>query len=54
MKVGAAAGASPLAILAEYTAKFGVPVVGNRIFITCVTLTLGFQSAPFVVTQLVA
>ena len=54
MKVGAAAGATPLAILAEYTAKFGVPVVGNRIFITCVTLSLGFQSAPFVVTQVVA
>jgi hypothetical protein len=54
MKCGAAAGASPLAILAEYTAKFGVPVVGNRIFITMVTLELGFQSAPFVVSQVVA
>lgn len=53
MKVSAAAAASPLAILAEYTARFGVPVVGNKIFITCITTTLGFESGPFVVGQVV-
>ena len=54
MKVSAAAAASPLAILAEYTARFGVPVVGNRIFISCVAISLGFQSGPFVFSQVVA
>ena len=54
MKITAAAGASPLAILAEYTARFGVPVVGNRIFISCVSITLGFESGPFNMSQVVA
>ena len=54
MKISAAAAASPLAILAEYTARFGVPVVGNRIFISCVAISLGFQSGPFVFSQVVA
>lgn len=54
VKVGAAAGASPLAILAEYTARFGVPVVGNKIFISLVTCELGFESGPFIVGQVVA
>ena len=54
MKLSAAAAASPLAILAEYTAKFGVPVVGNKIFISCITLTLGFESGPLVASAVVA
>jgi hypothetical protein len=54
MKISAVAGASPLAILAEYTARFGVPVLGNRIFISAVALSLGFQSGPFVFSQVVA
>jgi len=54
MKVSAAAAASPLAILAEYTARFGIPVVGNRIFISCVAYSLGFQSGPYTTSQLVA
>ena len=54
MKITAAAGASPIAILAEYTARFGVPVVGNRIFISCVALSLGFESGPFNMSQVVA
>lgn len=54
MKVSAAAAASPLAILTEYTAKFGVPVLGNRIFLSLVTVTLGFESGPFTISQVVA
>jgi hypothetical protein len=54
MKVSAAAAASPLVILAEYTARFGVPVVGNKIFISCVAISLGFQSGPFVFSQVVS
>jgi len=53
IKCGAAAGASPLVILTEYTARFGVPVVGNRIFLALVTQTLGFESGPFTMSQVV-
>jgi hypothetical protein len=54
IKVSAVAGASPLVILTEYTAKFGVPVVGNRIFISAVSMTLGFESGPFITSAIVA
>lgn len=54
MKLSAVAAASPLAILTEYTARFGIPVLGNRIFISCVALSLGFQSGPFMFSQVVA
>lgn len=54
IKLSAAAAASPLAILTEYTAKFGVPVVGNKIFIVCRTITLGFESGPFLTSAIVA
>lgn len=52
--VTAAAAASPANILAAYTAKFGVPVVGNKIFISLATYQLGFKSPPFNVAQVVA
>jgi hypothetical protein len=54
IKVGGAAGASPLAVLTEYTARFGVPIVGEKIFLALVTQTLGFESAPFTMSQVVA
>ena len=54
IKLSAVAGASPLVCLTEYTAKFGVPVTGNRIFFSFTALSLGFESGPFVTTQLVA
>jgi hypothetical protein len=54
VKLSTAAQASPLAILTEYTAKFGVPVVGNRIFLSIIALTLGFASGAFVTSQVVA
>lgn len=52
--VTAAAAASPANVLAAYTAKFGVPVVGNRIFIKLETYNGGFKGDPFGVSQVVA
>lgn len=54
IKVSTAAAASPLVLLTEYTAKFGVPVVGSRIFFSLVTSTLGFESGPTLFSQVVA
>ena len=54
VKLSAAAAVSPLVALTEYTAKFGVPVVGNRIFFSLVTITLGFESGPFITSAVVA
>lgn len=54
ISVSAAAAASPLVILTPYTAKFGVPVVGNRIFMSLQTYQAGFLSSPFSVSQIVA
>lgn len=50
----AAAAASPANILAAYTAKFGVPVVGNRIFVQLQASAGGFLSGPLVTSQVVA
>jgi hypothetical protein len=49
----AAAGASPLNLLASYSAKFGAPVVGNRIFLSLVTTVGGFESGAFVTSFVV-
>lgn len=49
-----AAQASPAVITAAYTAKFGVPVVGNRVFIVLRTYFGGFLSGPFAVSQVVS
>jgi len=54
LAVSAAAAASPAVLTAAYTAKFGVPVVGNRIFMSFSTYLGGFQSGPLVTSQLVA
>lgn len=54
LAVTAAAAASPANILAAYTAKFGVPVVGNRIFLGLQTYQGGFLGNPFSVSQVVA
>ena len=54
IKLSTAAQASPIVALTEYTAKFGVPVTGNRVFFSFVTLTLGFESGPFVTSAIVA
>lgn len=54
IKVSAAAAASPLVILTEYTAKFGVPVTGNRIFLSFVSVANGFESGPLITSAIVA
>ena len=53
IQVSAAAAASPLNVLANYTARLGVPVVGNRIFWHLQTYFAGFLSAPLSASQLV-
>lgn len=50
----AAAAASPLDILAAYTARLGAPVTGNRIFVKVLPQIAGFQGSPFGVSQVVA
>lgn len=52
--VTAAAAASPSNILAAYTARLGVPVTGNRIFISLQTYQAGFKGSPFNVSQVIA
>jgi hypothetical protein len=42
-----------LVALTEYTAKFGVPISGQKIFFSLVTATLGFESGPFLIGQAV-
>ena len=49
----AAAAASPANILSGYTAKFGAPVAGNRIFVSGVVAYAGFLSGPTMVTEVV-
>lgn len=53
MSVTAAAAVSPAVILVPYTAKFGVPVVGNKIFLSLATYQGGFKGSPFNVAQVV-
>ncbi len=54
LSVSAAAAASPAVLLTAYTAKFGVPVVGNRIFFSFVTYLGGFLSGPLLTSAVVA
>ena len=51
--VSAAAAASPSNILAAYTAKFGAPLVGKRIFFSLQVMLGGFLSAPFLTSKVV-
>ncbi|MGH8487410.1 MAG: hypothetical protein ACREXS_00675 [Gammaproteobacteria bacterium] len=53
VQVSAAAAASPLNVLAAYTARLGVPVVGNRIFWALQTYQAGFLSGPLYGSQVV-
>lgn len=54
VSITAAAAASPANVLAAYTAKFGVPVTGNRIFLSLQTYQGGFLGSPLGVSQVVA
>lgn len=52
--VSAAAAASPSNVYAAYVAKFGLPVVGNRVFLSLVSYSGGFQSGPLSTSAVVA
>lgn len=52
--VTAAAAASPHNLLAAYTAKFGAPVTGNRVFLSLVSYKGGFVSGPLNTSAVVA
>lgn len=54
LAVTAAAAASPHNALAAYTAKFGVPVLGNRVFLCLQTYFNGFLSGPLYTSAVVA
>lgn len=54
LSVSAAAAASPANIYAAYVARFGVPVVGNRIFVCLKQYSGGFLSGPLISSAVVA
>lgn len=54
ISVTAAAAASPANILTAYSAIFGTPVTGNRIFLSAQLYETGFLGAPFAINQVVA
>lgn len=54
LAVSAAAAASPAVLTTAYAAKFGVPVLGNRIFFSFATYLAGFLSGPLVTSAVVA
>jgi hypothetical protein len=41
-------------MLTEYSAKFGAPVTGNRIFLSLVAITLGFESGALITSAVVS
>lgn len=53
IQVSADAGASPINIMAAYTARLGIPVAGNKIFLSIHTHQDGFLSAALSVAQIV-
>jgi hypothetical protein len=54
ISVSAAAAATPANVFAAYSARFGTPVVGNKIFLSLHTHIGGFRSGPFVISAVVA
>jgi len=54
IQVTAAAAASPVNAFSAYSAKFGTPVTGNKVFFSLVSITGGFESGPFLTSQPVA
>jgi len=54
LQVSAAAAASPINAYAAYVARFGVPVVGNRIFIALREFGTAFLSGPLITSAVVA
>jgi hypothetical protein len=53
LKASQAAGASPITILPEYSAKFGAPQVGSKIFVSVCRYSNGFLSIPLTVSKVV-
>jgi hypothetical protein len=54
LAVSAAAAASPANVYAAYVARFGIPIVGNRIFFKFLIYQGGFLSGPMTTSQVVA
>lgn len=54
IQITAAAAASPVSIFTAYSAKFGTPVVGNRVFISLISMFGGFSSGPLLTSAVVA
>jgi hypothetical protein len=54
LAVSAAAAASPANVYAAYTARFGIPIVGQRIFVTVQRFSGGFLSGPLSTSAVVA
>lgn len=54
LQVSAAAAASPVNAYAAYVARFGVPVVTNRIFVALRTFQTAFLSGPLITSAVVA
>lgn len=54
LAVSAAAAASPANVYAAYVAKFGVPIVGNRVFVILQKYDGGFTSGPLYTSAVVA
>jgi hypothetical protein len=54
IQVTAAAGASPTVILTSYTARFGAPVTGQRIFVVAQRYKSGYLSAALITSVVVA
>lgn len=54
ISVTAAAAASPTNLLASYTARFGVPVTGNRIFVSGSVYAAGIMSQPLLISATIA
>jgi hypothetical protein len=52
--VSAAAAASPANVASEYTARFGVPVLGNKVFYALAVYLGGFRSGPMTTSAIVA
>jgi len=54
LAVSAAAAASPAVLTTAYTTRFGVPIVGNRIFMAFRLYQTGWLGAPLTMSQVVA
>jgi len=52
--VSAAAAASPANIFSAYAARFGTPVVGNKVFIAAHTAVSGFRSGPALTSAVIS